>query len=194
MASSSLQKLIVQGLVIISLAGLPVFAQTDAPDEQLWAEAAAGDARAQRELGDWHVLKGDRVQGVRWYRKAAEQGDAEAQFSLGLSYNSGIGAPQNYTEAVRWWRKAAKQGLAKAQFNLGASYAHGEGVPQDYAEAYVWFSLAASGSAKAYSDPSMILREQIAKELAPAQLAAAQVRLQQCMDTNFMICGSDEDQ
>ena len=74
---------------------------------------------------------------------AAEQGDASAQFNLGVMYADGEGVPQNYSEAVRWYRLAAEQGDASAQFNLGIMYANGEGVPQDYSEAMRWFQLAA---------------------------------------------------
>lgn len=49
------------------------------------------------------------------YREAAEQGDAEAQYNLGLCYYNGEGVQQDYTQAVHWWRKAAEQGNARAQ-------------------------------------------------------------------------------
>jgi TPR repeat protein len=65
----------------------------------------------------------------------AEQGDASAQYNLGVMYANGYGVPQDYAEAVRWYRLAAGQGNAKAQYNLGLMYYNGEGVPQDYA---VW--------------------------------------------------------
>ena len=173
----------------ILLACPPVLAETTAPDKQLQERASAGDPNAQRELGDWYVSSGDRVEGVRWYRKAAEQGNADAQFTLGLSYNSGLGVPQNYTEFVRWYRKAAKQGYVKAQFNLGVSYANGEGVPQSYAEAYVWLSLAAAKEGTSFDDPILSLREQVARRMTPSQLAAAQAMSQQCLDTNYANCG-----
>ena len=51
-------------------------------------------------------------------------------------YYSGLGVPQDYTQAVAWYRKAAEQGYAGAQFNLGAMYAKGGGVPQDYVESH----------------------------------------------------------
>lgn len=51
--------------------------------------------------------------------KAAEQGNAVAQFGLGFIYANGKGVPQNYTQAVYWYQKAAEQGLASAQVNLG---------------------------------------------------------------------------
>jgi uncharacterized protein len=56
----------------------------------------------------------------------AEQGDANAQFKLGLMYYNGEGVPEDDAEAVKWYRKAAEQGLAGAQFNLGVMYAYGK--------------------------------------------------------------------
>src|SRR5712671_2394904 len=79
------------------------------------------------------------VEAAMVIRVRAEQGEADAQYSLGASYAQGKGVPQNYTEAVRWFRKAADQGDAKAQNNLGFMSYYGQGVPQDYAEAVRWF-------------------------------------------------------
>ena len=73
----------------------------------------------------------DDAEAVRWYRLAAEQGDASAQLDLGVMYATGEGVPQDAAEAVRWFRLAAEQGDASAQFNLGVRYDTGEGVPQD---------------------------------------------------------------
>ena len=73
----------------------------------------------------------------------AEQGDADAQFNLGLMYEEGLGVPQDYAEAVKWWRLSAEQDDAYAQFNLGVMYDEGDGVPQDYAEAIRLWKLAA---------------------------------------------------
>ena len=70
----------------------------------------------------------------------AEQGNANAQYNLGVMYGKGDGVPQDYAEAVKWYRKAAEQGDVDAQFNLGIMYGKGEeGVPQDYAEAAKWY-------------------------------------------------------
>ena len=76
-------------------------------------------------------------------RVLAEQGDAEAQFTLGGMYQFGQGVAEDDAEAVRWFRRAADQGHAFAQFNLATMSATGEGVPQDDAEAGRWFRLAA---------------------------------------------------
>jgi TPR repeat protein len=73
----------------------------------------------------------------------AEQGDAEAQYELGLIYLNGDDVPQDYAEALRWFVLAAQQGHAWSQWNLGLMYANGRGVPQDYAEAVRWYRLSA---------------------------------------------------
>ena len=65
---------------------------------------------------------------VQWYRKAAEQGDAEAQDNLAFMYKNGQGVTQDYAQAVKWYRKAAEQGYAGAQINLGVMYDNGQGV------------------------------------------------------------------
>jgi len=75
--------------------------------------------------------------------KAAEQGQAKAQFNLGIAYASGRGVKKYYAEAVKWWRKAADQGGADAQFNLGIANAQDQGSKKDYAEANKWFRKAA---------------------------------------------------
>ena len=86
-------------------------------------------------------------------RTQAAQGDADAQFNLGTSYDDGRGVPQDAAEAVHWFRLAADQGDANVQGNLGARYDTGRGVPQDAAEAVRWFRLAADqGNTNAQSN------------------------------------------
>jgi TPR repeat protein len=83
--------------------------------------------------------------GMAWRSsvKVAEQGDAGAQFRLGVMYAFGLGVPQDYAETVKWWRRAAEQGNIRAQPSLGNMYRNGVGVPQNYAEALRWYRLAA---------------------------------------------------
>ena len=76
-------------------------------------------------------------------RRAANQGDAEAQCNLGVMYDEGQGVPEDAGEAVRWFRQAAEQGLAEAQWNLGLMYAQGRGAPEDAGEAVRWYRQAA---------------------------------------------------
>ncbi len=81
--------------------------------------------------------------GDQWYRRATEQGYADAQLYLGAMYDNGEGVPQDDAEAVRWFRLAAEQGYAGAQFYLAGMYCRGAGVRKDYAEAVRWLRLAA---------------------------------------------------
>ena len=60
----------------------------------------------------------DYVKAVEWFRKAAEQGDADAQCKLGYCYFYGDGVAKNYTEASKWYHKAAEQGDADAKARL----------------------------------------------------------------------------
>jgi hypothetical protein len=60
----------------------------------------------------------DHHEGVGWYRKAADQGDAVAQYNLGISYELGEGVSQNTRLAMAWYQKAAAQGHVNAKNRL----------------------------------------------------------------------------
>ena len=45
-------------------------------------------------------------------RRNAEQGQAKAQYELGIVYEYGRGVRQNDVEAVKWYTKASAQGLS----------------------------------------------------------------------------------
>ena len=127
-------------------------AQQNEADRRLLADvrtkAEKGDAQSQCDLGrafDEGSLgvPRDRVEAVKWYRKAAEQNYAEAQFYLGSCYDHGDGVAKDYVEAVKWYRKAAEQNYATAQFNLGFCCVEGRGMAKDYVEAVKWIRKAA---------------------------------------------------
>ena len=103
--------------------------------------------------------RGDYASAFREFRPLAEQGNANAQYNLGIMYDNGQGVSQDYAGAVKWFRKAAKQGVAEAQFELGFMYDKGLGVPQDYAKALQWWRKAAErGYAKAQSKLGFMYR------------------------------------
>jgi TPR repeat protein len=136
--------------------------------------AEQGDALAQYNLGVLY-RKGrgvpqDDVQARKWYAKAAAQGQAKAQFNLGTLYFNGEGGSKDYQQALRWFRLAADQGEALAQTKIAIMYDDGQGVPHDRVQAYKWYSLAATNGDK----PAPILRDLLAKQMTPAQIAEAQ--------------------
>jgi len=50
---------------------------------------------------------------VKWYRLAAKQGDADAQYNLGVMYGNGTGVIQDNVYAHMWWNIAASSGNSK---------------------------------------------------------------------------------
>jgi TPR repeat protein len=129
-------------------------------------------SRAQFQLGYIHATETKNpVEAVKWYRKAAEQGNARAQANLGLCYHQGIGVAKDPDEAVKWIRKAAEQGDARAEGGLGVCYAEGVGVTKDPAEAVKWYRKAAEqGNAVAQYNLGVCYQngEGVAKDTAEA--------------------------
>jgi hypothetical protein len=153
-------------------------------DERTIDLAEQGDATAQCDLaycyqglhyrkagGEWRqIRKKDPVEAVAWYRLAAEQGLAEAQYALGRCYHYHGEQPvyamnstfaKDPVQAVAWYRKAAEQGLAgahrsrwrrghrddeyraDAEYELGRCYQDGRGVEKDPVQAVAWYRKAA---------------------------------------------------
>lgn len=81
---------------------------------------------------------------VETIKEAAEQGDAAAQYKLGVLYIQGVGMMQDSARACYWYRKAAEQGQMEAQYMLGLMFSKGEGVPQDFVQARQWWEKAAA--------------------------------------------------
>ncbi|KAG0226238.1 hypothetical protein BGW41_004235, partial [Actinomortierella wolfii] len=104
---------------------------------------------AQFELEESSGTSRNYTEAAIWYRKAAEQGDAEAQYLLGKMYLDGTGVEQN-NKVIIWIRKVADQGNADSQTSLGILFSKGIGVVKDESEAFAWFLKAAKqGNSKA---------------------------------------------
>jgi TPR repeat protein len=116
----------------------------------------------------------DHAQAAVWYRKAAEQGNADAQCVLGAYYDQGQSVPQDYGQAAQWFRKAAEQGDADAQSNLDALYDNGQGVPQDYVAAYALINLAAARESQDGDHWAFQARAKLADSMTQQKIEAAQ--------------------
>ena len=125
----------------------------------------------ERDLSQDQTQTADAVEAIR---RAAEQGDADAQYNLGLMYDNGGGVPEDDAEAVRRYRLAADQGDAVAQYTLGFKYAYGEGVSQDDVAAHMWFSLAGARSSGDERDTHVGVRDSLATWMTPEQIAEAE--------------------
>lgn len=138
------------GLFVI-IFGQSLSGQQSTVDEKNFAitrvKAENGEANAQLVLGYYYAtslgVTEDKVEAVKWYRKAADQNLAAAQYNLATCYDDGQGVDQDRIEAVKWYRKAAEQNMAEAQFNLGSCYKHGDGVTQSLIESVKWYRKSA---------------------------------------------------
>jgi TPR repeat protein len=111
------------------------------------------EAEEARKKGDAAYDAKDYAGAMSWYRKAADQGDANAQNNVGDLYFYGRGVAQDYAQAMFWYRKAADQGYTWGQFNVGWLCDSGKGVTQDYAQAASWYRKAADqGNAKSQNN------------------------------------------
>jgi len=102
--------------------------------------------------------------------RLAEQGEAQAQFSLAMAYLNGRGVLQNFQTAYQWFDKAARQNHAESQYRLGVMYRNGLAVGIDKTKAYVWFNLAAAqGHTRAAEERDRLLPTLTAEQIALAQ-------------------------
>jgi TPR repeat protein len=100
----------------------------------------------------------------------AKQGNAEAQYNLGVRCLYGDGVPRDCKQALTWLLKATEQGNKEAQTHLAVMYREGLGVPQDYKKAHMWFNLAASDGDECAAER----RDEIVVHLSLAEVAEAQ--------------------
>lgn len=73
-------------------------------------KANMGDVQAQAELADYYKKRQDYDNEFYWTQKLANQGNAQAQYNLGIMYENGQGVRQNYRTAKEWFGKACDNG------------------------------------------------------------------------------------
>lgn len=149
-------------------------------------ESDSGSTAAPEKVNDNHVTATP-ADTLPQRREAAEKGEAQAQYELGMLYMTGGGGTKDEVEAQRWLRKAADQGDARAQFQIGNMYwrAWG-GLPRNDKEAAVWFRKAAEqGNAdgqwqlgELYEYGRGGIRQNMAQAVSWYQKAAAQGQAQ----------------
>lgn len=77
-------------------------------------------------------------------QKAADAGDAEAQFQTAVCCEQGTGTEKDYAKARLYYAMASMQGHSYATHNLGMLYYFGYGGEQDFNRAFSYFSSAAT--------------------------------------------------
>lgn len=121
-----------------------------------WLGEAVGrnHAPAQVTMGQWLLTGKDAKapEAVGWFRKAAEQEDAEGQFELGRCYETGTGVEKDACEAVRWYEKSARRGSVNGRIAYGKCLLGGVGVAPSKTLARYWFQRAAQQGSKEARD------------------------------------------
>ena len=131
---------------------------------------------------------GDYEKAAKLYSPLAKDGNAEAQYILGMMYRAGRGVPHDYNEARKWYLLAAEQGHSLAQFYLGWIYAGGKGVPKDYILAHMWINIAIANASGKAKKEFIVDRNSIAASMTAAQIAKAQELSKKCTARKFKGC------
>ena len=87
--------------------------------------------------------RGDQEMSFKFFEKAAQQGNSEAQFWTGVNYEMGDGVKENHKKAFFWYTQSANQGNPDGENSLGCCYRDGDGVRKNYTKAIYWFEKAA---------------------------------------------------
>jgi hypothetical protein len=104
---------------------------------------ATGPLHASLAEGIQAYERGQFANALQFLLPLANEGDAVAQYHLGLLYEDGKGVRADPVQARQWYERAAQVGYAEAQFRLGRLHADGKGVPADGTQAARWYLLAA---------------------------------------------------
>lgn len=123
--------------------------------------AGAGAASADTTAAWDAYYAGDFAKAEQLARPEAEQGDADAEYLMGLLNSEQDLKSSDPAAAADWYRKAAEQGQVDAQNALGYAYDFGLGVPRDTAQAKLWYG-------KAAAEGTIIARNNMAYEWAQA--------------------------
>lgn len=126
---------------------------------------------AQRAIG-WAYSSEKSSEAIKWFLKAAQQGDISSQKELASRYFTGSYVTQNYREAFYWWLKAASLGDSFSQSTMAEFYTEGfASIPKNLVLAHMLYNLA--GVSK-NSRKIAQHRDEITILLTPEQLDEAQ--------------------
>jgi uncharacterized protein len=103
------------------------------------------------------------------YKPLAKEGNAKAQYYLGILYSDDNGVTTDYKKSMNWLKWSAAQGNNRAQSKIGEAYYYGKGVAKDFVQAYKWLIIAYRN----FDDESRELRELIEKQITDKQIIEA---------------------
>lgn len=88
-------------------------------------------------------VRPDLTESLAWFREAAREDDAGAQFCLAVAYFRGLTVEKDQAQVIYWLEKAARLGNPWSQYYLAHMYEEGDGVEKNAAEAAKWLEKAA---------------------------------------------------
>jgi len=127
------------------------------------------DPNSQYRKGMQHYNNGKYYAAVDLFEKAAEQGNAQAQYMLGLCYQLGNGVTQDNQHMIEYYKEAAGQQNADAENALGLLYQDGKVIAQDKGKALdLWIASATKGNTKAIDNIKIHHSQEFAEKLVAA--------------------------
>jgi len=115
--------------------------------------AMAGNAEAQADYAKFHMQTGNSTEQpekdinyaecVKWAQRAADQGNAEGMWIMGLAYEHGRGVDTNSTKAVEYYQKGAELGNDQAMNSYAAYISRGNVPGKTAKDAFELIKLAA---------------------------------------------------
>ncbi|MDA0821817.1 MAG: hypothetical protein O3C28_05260 [Proteobacteria bacterium] len=144
--------------------------------ELLTKAAAQGHEFADITIGRIHLEHGEDPNQAKLaaevFQRLAEDGNADAQVTLGMMYTFGQGnIAEDFDEGRFWLKLASNQKSGTARLNLGNIYAQGIGVERDLVRAHAWYAL----SAEAGDQAGETYRDMLALELNQQDLEQAKL-------------------
>lgn len=148
-----------------ALTGLTLALLTTLP-----GHAAAPRSSDLYKRGVDYMAAGNFADAYCLWKPLAQQGYAEAQYSIGWMYANGYGLAVDDSKALDWWKRAADHGHADAQFAVALAYMYGEGVKRDRGTAAQWLIKAARGGVE---DAQVILLDMAGRGVKAAEAAVS---------------------
>ena len=105
--------------------------------------AQLGHVLGQMAVGSYYYALNDCDEAIKWIGMAAELGNAEALFNMGVFYMEGMGCDQDMELSAKYFHRAARRRHPEAQFAYADLLSNGWGVEQDEKRAIKFFSDAA---------------------------------------------------
>ncbi|MCI5224537.1 MAG: sel1 repeat family protein [Candidatus Electrothrix sp. AR4] len=162
--------------------------------ETLLQKAEDGEIQAQTNIAHLY-LEGDQLwevdknihEAVRWFTKAANQGDGLAAYTLAIIYQQGKKNKPNLKLGFEWLLYAAQLNYGLAQQHTADCYRQGSGCATDLPLAHAWYSIAASGEnelTEQQKNRAEINQKELETTLSAKQLAKAQEYLLQLRENS----------